>query len=464
MGEFATAMKFLAFFVLALLQAVWALDNGLALTPPMGWRSWNCFGGNVKQSQMEKIMEAMASRKRMVNGKPASLVDLGYNNIGLDDGWQNMSRCTADLHSGNFHDDEGRPQFNLTAFPDVKAMTNRAHALGLRAGWYMNNCLCKEKPWGDRVLKPPSWYEKVVTRSAIAAADLGFDGVKLDACSEYEDLHQWSAAFNATGRPILVENCHWGCTTPNYPKVKPAIHHLSNAECLLHVRPPWPIPPAYPTQHDGLCDGSEPVSSCPYNTYRTSMDIKANWGSVMQNLDSVVPFLESQPPVSRPGAWANPDNLEVGNLASFEESRSHFGAWCIVSAPLTLGFDISNETALNRVWDIISNTEAIAVNQAWEGHPGRRISNKAGRQVRTKPLSAGRVAVFLMSNGATNGTMAVDLTQLGFAVERRVAVRDVWARTDLPAAVGTFHSDSFGGHDSRFYVFGPDGSAASVVV
>lgn len=62
--------------------------------------------------------------------------------------------------------------------------------------------------------------------------------------------------------------------------------------------------------------------------------------------------------------------LEVGNLASFEEDRAHFGAWCVTSSPLILGHNVTDQAANDAIWDIVSNTEAIAVNQAWVGHPG----------------------------------------------------------------------------------------------
>merc|ERR1712061_342460 len=93
---------------------------------------------------------------------------------------------------------------------------------------------------------------------------------------------------------------------------------------------------------------------------------------MVNNLFTAVPFL-GEPPLARPGTWAYPDMLEVGNLASYEEDRSHFGAWCIISAPLILGFDVNNEETTDKVWDIITNKEAIAVNQAWAGHPGRFV-------------------------------------------------------------------------------------------
>ena len=82
---------------------------------------------------------------------------------------------------------------------------------------------------------------------------------------------------------------------------------------------------------------------------------------------------------TRPGCWAYPDMLEVGNIpqqynASIHDmDQSHFSAWCIVSAPLILGFDLTNNTIMDRVWPVITNTEVLEVSQQWAGHPGRRI-------------------------------------------------------------------------------------------
>lgn len=70
---------------------------------------------------------------------------------------------------------------------------------------------------------------------------------------------------------------------------------------------------------------------------------------------------------------SDPDMLEVGNLKTYEENRAHFGAWCIVSSPLILGHDVTNEATTSAIWDIITNTEAIAVNQQWAGHPGQFV-------------------------------------------------------------------------------------------
>jgi hypothetical protein len=59
----------------------------IAYKQPMGWRSWNLFGDQVNQKLMENQMSGMTARKRTVNGVLTSLLDLGYNDVGLDDAW-----------------------------------------------------------------------------------------------------------------------------------------------------------------------------------------------------------------------------------------------------------------------------------------------------------------------------------------------------------------------------------------
>merc|ERR1719401_1073569 len=67
--------------------------------------------------------------------------------------------------------------------------------------------------------------------------------------------------------------------------------------------------------------------------------------------------------------------MQVGNMATFEEDRSHFAAWCISSSPLVLGFNVSDPVRMKRVLPIIGNKEMIAVNQHWAGHPGRLVQS-----------------------------------------------------------------------------------------
>ena len=143
-----------------LLSVADALDNGLAATPPRGFRTWNqvrarsprsfkqqllptptltgraCarwqFGIDVNQTLMSEIYRAMAQRHPGTDGKPVSLVDLGYVHAGVDDGWQLCGSGPA----GGFHNGSGYPSIDPAKFPDPRAMTALAASLGLSAGWY----------------------------------------------------------------------------------------------------------------------------------------------------------------------------------------------------------------------------------------------------------------------------------------------------------------------------------------
>ena len=76
---FENCQNRVVFFMLALCFAfTLSKEDGLARTPPRGWRSWNTFGSNVTQAKMEAIMDAMVRRDRSVDGVPTSLCDLGY--------------------------------------------------------------------------------------------------------------------------------------------------------------------------------------------------------------------------------------------------------------------------------------------------------------------------------------------------------------------------------------------------
>jgi len=171
----------------------------------------------------------------------------------------------------------------------------------------------------------------------------------------------------------------------------------------------------------------------------------------------------------------------VGRPASAAEWRSHFGAWVVNSSPLVLSFDLLNATVMDVVWPFITNIEAIAVNQAWAGHPGgalplaasstnatasttgptTSVSGGASGDARAwaKPLSGGRVAVVLVNMRAA-GAIDVDLGVPAASwlppLPRDAAVRDVWARKGAGAAVaGKFAVRGLAAHDSRFLIFSP---------
>ena len=171
-----------------------------------------------------------------------------------------------------------------------------------------------------------------------------FDGLKLDSCSQFNNMTLWAEEINATGHAVLLENCHRAPHTPRRSSPFPANRHRASDPCRhfaepdMILGPPWLLDPALrPTSfHDlrnttltsgwavaegGLvpgqvmpgqdCKGDAGVSDCPYHVFRTSDDIYNTWIHVVNNANSVTPYLTqadaSVPPRSRPGGCAYPD-------------------------------------------------------------------------------------------------------------------------------------------------------------
>ena len=134
----------------------------------MGWRDWNQYQDGIDQATMEETFRMMASRKRSVNGKPTSLIDLGYTDAGLDDGWQQCGKFGP--QNWTYHSADGSPVVDKSRFPNLKSMTDLGHSLDLTMGWYGNNCGCKDH------------CSSAICFAADVEATLeyGFDSIKLD--------------------------------------------------------------------------------------------------------------------------------------------------------------------------------------------------------------------------------------------------------------------------------------------
>lgn len=128
-------MKLSTLSLLSSSALVLGIENGKGVTPPMGWRSWNLFGADVNQDLIKSQMDGMTTRKRLVDGKPTSLLDLGYSDVGLDDAWQLCGNYGPSKNT--YHDENGKPVVDTTLFPNFNEMTDYAHSLGLTAGYEM---------------------------------------------------------------------------------------------------------------------------------------------------------------------------------------------------------------------------------------------------------------------------------------------------------------------------------------
>ena len=193
--------------VLLLLAAatVSSLDDGLARTPPMGYRTWNDVHGNVNVSYIKAMVDAVASRKRLVDGKPTSLLDLGYGRVGLDDGWQACGSgwAPAGSSSKSFHAQDGTPLVNTTKFPSLKQLVEYGHSKGLLMGWYDDNCICMDS---YKLRANASWAERSYAGDVAQLLQAGFDGVKIDNCGSSHNISRYAELFNKSGRTVRIEN------------------------------------------------------------------------------------------------------------------------------------------------------------------------------------------------------------------------------------------------------------------
>jgi len=366
----------------ALLVAQDSISANLALTPPMGWNSWNKFACNVSEDMIKEMADAMVK---------SGMKDAGYQYVVIDDCWQ-VSRDTA----ANIVADPQR-------FPSgIKALADYVHSLGLTFGIYSDagSKTCAGRPGG-------LGHEY---QDALQYAAWGVDYLKYDWCNtttqdvkaSYANIR---AALDAAGRPIVLSICEWG-------KAQPWL---------------W---------------GKEVGG----NLWRTTGDIQDRWAGKKEWKPGdccsygVVDIVDAEAELysyAGPGHWNDPDMLEVGNGGMTDvEYRSHFSLWAILAAPLIAGNDLRSMRP--EIRDILTNKEVIAINQDPLGMQGRRVSKSGDREVWAKQLQDGSRAVVLLNRGAAAQNVAVTWGEIGYPDHLSASVRDLWEHKELAKATGKF--------------------------
>jgi alpha-galactosidase len=342
--------------------------NGLALTPPMGWNSWNKFGCNVTEKTVRDVADAMAS-----NG----MRDAGYDYVVIDDCWHGT------------RDDKGFIREDRTKFPSgLKALGDYIHQRGLKFGIYSD---AGRKTCGGRPGSQGHEYQDAQTY-----ASWGVDYLKYDWCStgvrNAEEAYALMAdALRATGRPILFSICEWGNNRP------------------------W--------------EWGQKIGNM-WRTTGDIRDAWAGRVTYSMGLMDIVDKNEPLYPFAGPGHWNDPDMLEVGNGGlTDDESRAHFSLWAMMAAPLIAGNDIAAMTPATRA--ILLNKEVIAVDQDRLGQQGRRIRDDGDQEVWSRSLADGSRAVILLNRGTTPAKVTVSWPEIGYPATARANVRDLWAHRSL---------------------------------
>ncbi|KAK8812474.1 hypothetical protein WA158_007708 [Blastocystis sp. Blastoise] len=388
-------MKFV--FVVCFIATVFALDNGLALTPPMGWMpwEWNRCTVDCKNHPDSCISEKLFMDVADVMARDGYL-DAGYNRINIDDCWATHER---DADHTLVADPERFPH-------GMKALGDYIHSKNIYFGIYndFGTLTCEGYPGSEGYL----------IKDAQTFASWGVDALKMDGCYsqvlDHPDAYPGMSYFlNATGRPILF-SCSW----PAYAGAKDNYHYYE----LLRKH-------------------------C--NLWRNYNDIRATWASIhdIMKMFGDLPYWRQ---FAGPGHWNDPDMIVIGmeNGLNEQESRSQLAIWSILAAPLYMTNNIRNITSWAK--EILLNKEVIAIDQDPLGQQGYRLTGDIAAQVWIRELVNGEYAIALLNN--SDKPIDISAKFADFSKEESFVLRDLWNHKDLGLFKESFEQKNIDPHDT----------------
>ncbi|WP_396592632.1 NPCBM/NEW2 domain-containing protein [Brevundimonas sp. R86498] len=397
-----------------------ANTRGSAPLPPMGWNSWNAFYSDIDE---EKVL---ASATILVD---SGLAAMGYRHVNIDDGWW-LKRRQPD----------GRMVIRTDKFPSAaigpgdhtsfRPLTDRLHAMGLRAGIYSdigrNSCgqvytpNLANQPEGTIAEREVGLYGHVDQDIELYFAEWGFDLIKVDGCGirglSAETDHVRSGNYrefaplidmNTLGRTDIA------AVQALYTEVGEALHrHNPDGDYLFSV----------------CLWGSSNVRAWGKNLgniSRTSDDITPQWTRMLTNLDTV----STRALYAGPGAWNDPDMLFVGSgdfdADHMTEARSHFALWAIMNAPLIIGFDLRKATPEQLA--LFGNPGLVALNQDPAGHQAVPAYQSGDLQIFVKTLANGEKGVVIVNRGLAPIDAQLSAGHLKFRGDAEVTLTDLWS-------------------------------------
>jgi len=394
-------------FVLSLFtHIINALDNGLALTPPMGWIAWERFRCTVDCNKYPDtcLNEELVKQHADILSQP-EWRKAGYEYVNVDDCWSDMER-----------DASGRLVGNSTRFPSgIKALADYVHSKGLKLGIYNDigtkTCGLYPGECKDESCTLPGY----MAIDAQTYADWGVDSLKMDGCNSIHTPEVLDPAYifmgdalNKTGRQILY-SCEW---------------------------------PFY-LSYQGIANTTKVANHC--NIWRMYKDIGDAYDVMVGIIDWVgdnaVKY--GYTAAAGSGAWNDPDALIIGNFAlSYEQSKMQMALWAIMAAPLLMGNDLRNLDP--EMKEILLAGEVIAVNQDPLGKQGFRVAKIeaecANHDIWMRQLSGGDIAVVLWARSCCGTPLEITVTwdQLGLDSKQSMKVRELFLRKDFGTFAGSF--------------------------
>ena len=377
----------------------------IALTPPMGWNSWNCFAGEVSADKVKRAADAMVK---------SGLINHGWTYINIDDFWQNHRDSRDSTLRGKFRDEAGNIIPNAR-FRDMEGLSDYVHDLGLKIGLYSS-----PGPWTCGGCAGSYGYEK---QDAESYAKWGFDYLKYDWCS-------YGNVINGM---------------PNNDPYKVSSLSYRGGNDLPVAQKPYKLMGDYLREQPrdiifslcqyGMSDVWKWGDSVNGNCWRTTNDITDTWTSVK----NIALAQDKSAAWAKPGNWNDPDMLVVGTVGWGNPHRSklkpneqylHFSLWSLFSAPLLIGCDMEKLDAFTL--NLLTNDEVIDINQDPLGKQATCVQTIGDLRIYVKELEDGSRAVGFCNFGLEKINLSYkDFEKLGIAGMQKV--RDVWRQKDIRA-------------------------------
>ena len=409
----------------------------IALTPPMGWNSWNCWGGKVSQEKVMRSAQAI---------KAAGLDRHGWSYVNIDDGWQGKRGGAAKAIQPN------------SKFPDMKALSDQIHGMGLRFGIYST-------PWRGS-------YEGHIGGSC-DNADGAYDWIESGDHNEYYRIGKTSTSFNQMAggaqnealRNKSKEGAEWMAKRKSNWKFGTYPFHEQDAkqwadwgvDYLKYDWNPNDVPHVEAMTKALRATGRDIVYSLSNaaplknaadwqrlaNLWRTTGDIHDSWKSL-----SSIGFEKQAAwaPYQSPGHFNDPDMLVIGLVGwgnthpshlTPDEQYTHVSLWCLLSAPLLLGCDLDQLDPFTL--GLVTNDEVLAIDQDELCKPAVCVSPGGPLKVYVKELADGTKAVGLFNTGDTPAQVTLDWKQAGLSGKQ--TLRDLWRQKDLGTFEGSYGAE-----------------------
>jgi alpha-galactosidase len=354
-------------------------DHSLALTPPLGWNSWNVWGGVVTDAHIRAAADGIVR---------TGLIGQGYTYINIDDAWEGPRSADGEITSNE-------------KFPDMKALADYVHSNGLKIGIYSSPGprTCQQRYAGS--------YQHE-EQDAKTWARWGFDYIKYDWCS-YSDIEPLAsrAPLEALQKP--------------YTRMRGILDTLDRDFVYSLCQYGWGR-----VWEWGATAGG--------NLWRVTGDINDNWWSM-----SGIGFQQTgHERFSGPGHWNDTDMLVVGHLGwgrttpprqtslTPNEQLTHISLWALQAAPMLIGADMSQMD--DWTIDLLGNREVLAINQDPLGRAAGRVWADNWTQIWARELSDGTRAIGLFNRAPEAMPVTVKFADIGLKGPQRV--RDPWTHTD----------------------------------